>query len=530
MTDVLDYDVTIVGAGPAGLSAAIRLKQRNADIRVCVLEKGAAPGAHILSGCVFDPKALAELLPDYAEKNAPLGTPATSDHFAFFTKNHRLALPLTPAMRNEGCHVLSLSQLTRWLATQAEALGVDIFSGFAAVDVRMEKSRVTGVITGAQGVAKDGSHKPNHQPGVHIAATHTLVAEGCRGQLAERLMRLFDLRTGSDPQSYGLGIKEIWQIDPADHRPGKVEHHIGWPLNRNAYGGGFVYHMAGNRLAIGLITGLDYENPTLDPYAEFQRYKTHPTIRPLLERGKRIAYGARALNEGGWQALPQMAFPGGAIIGCAAGTLNAARIKGSHLAIASGMMAANAIIDQRLSAFSVDFRRSAWGQELKTARNLRPGFAKFGLYGGMLHAALDQIVFRGNAPWTLNQLQPDHARLKPASQCKTLTYPAPDGSVTFDRMSSVYLSNTHHEENQPCHLILRDSTIPERVNYPVYDGPEARYCPAGVYEYVEKNGSHQLHINAANCVHCKTCDIKDPTQTIRWIAPEGGGGPNYVEM
>lgn len=529
--EVMEYDVVVVGAGPAGLSAAIRLKQRIPGLRVCVLEKGAEVGAHILSGCAFDPRALTELLPDWQERGAPLTAPAGEDRFLLLTERKSIPLPVPPGMRNQGNYVISLGLLCRWLATQAEALGVEIFPGFPAAAAIIEEGQLCGVVTGDFGRAKDGSHKPEYQPGVEVRGRTTLLAEGCRGSLSEQLMVEFDLRLKATPQSYGIGVKEIWEIDPARHRKGDVLHTIGWPLSSRVYGGSFLYHMDRNQLAIGLIVGLDYENPYLSPFQEFQRLKLHPAIRPLLEGGRRVAYGARALNEGGLQSLPHLVFPGGALIGCSAGFLNVGRIKGSHLAMKSGTLAADALADGRLALYPERFRNSWAHRELHEARNIRPAFHKWGLWGGMAYSALDTFCLRGRAPWTLRNRMPDHASLKPARECEPIAYPPPDGKISFDLMSSVYLSNTNHDENQPCHLLLKDAAVPVSVNLAEYDGPEARYCPAGVYEYVpEADGARRLHINAPNCVHCKTCDIKDPTQNIVWTTPEGGGGPNYGEM
>ncbi len=526
----MEYDIAIIGAGPAGLAAAIRCKQLKPELRVCILEKGASIGAHVLSGSAFDPRALNHLFPDWKERGAPVRQPAMQDRFLWLTKRHAVSLPVPPSMDNKGCYVISLSELCRWLGAQAEALGVDVFPGFPAAEVIIESGQVCGVITGDLGRAKDGAEKPNFQPGVAIRATHTLFAEGCRGSLSEQIIRAFNLRAKADPQTYGIGIKEIWEVEAAKHRPGEVVHSVGWPLNAGTYGGAFVYHMENRQVAIGFITGLDYKNPYLDPYQEFQRFKTHPSIRPLLEGGKRLEYGARALNEGGLQSIPGLTFPGGALIGCSAGFLNVARIKGSHNALESGMLAAEAIAAGDLAQYPVRLRASPLYKELHAARNLRPAFHKWGLWGGLAYSALDQYVLRGRAPWTLRTRTADHASLKPAAKCRPIAYPAPDGVVTFDRMSSVFISNTHHEENQPCHLRLRHADIPIQQNLPLYAAPEQRYCPAGVYEIIQDTGGARLQINAANCVHCKTCDIKDPTQNIVWIPPEGGGGPNYRMM
>lgn len=526
----MEYDVVVVGAGPAGLAAAIRLKQLTPALRVCVLEKGSEVGAHILSGCAFDPVALDALLPDWRARGAPLHTPITEDRFLLLTRKHAVRLPTPPQLRNHGCYAISLANLCRWLALQAEQLGVEIFPGFAAVDVIVEDSTVCGVIIGDRGRGKDGRPGPGFQPGIAIRAAHTLVAEGTRGSLAEYLMRIFGMRRRSNPQTYGLGIKEIWELAPARARPGQVVHTIGWPLDRRTYGGSFMYHMEGGQLAVGLVVGLDYQNPHLDPFQEFQRFKTHPAIRPVFEGARRIAYGARALSEGGFQSVPDLIFPGGALLGDAAGFLNVPRIKGSHNAMLSGMRAAEAIAGGSLGGYPGRMRDSSVHAELYRARNIRPAFQRFGLLGGLAYAAVDTYLYRGRAPWTLPHLRADHTTLKPASACRAMAYPKPDGVLTFDRMSSVYLSSTHHGEDQPPHLVLADAGIPTRYNLPVYDAPEQRYCPAGVYEIIGQGEQARLHINAANCVHCKTCDIKDPMQNILWVPPEGGGGPNYGGM
>lgn len=528
--DVMEYDVAIVGAGPAGLSAAIRLKQLKPDMRVCVLEKGAEVGAHILSGAAFDPRALNALIPDWKERAAPVTNAVSEDRFLFLTANRFFKLPVPPAMKNEGNYVISLANLCRWLATQAEALGVEIFPGFAATEPIIEDDHLKGVITGDFGFGKDGAPKSTYQPGVEVRAATTMIAEGCRGSLAERLMKHFDLRRHSLPQTYGIGIKEIWEVEEGKHAPGSVLHTIGWPLDRHTYGGSFVYHMENRQVAIGLITGLDYKNPYLDPFREFQRFKHHPAIQPLLEGGRRIAYGSRALNEGGLQSLPALAFPGGQLLGCSAGFLNVARIKGSHLAMQSGMLAAEAVAAGKPQHYP-DLVEQSWVmEELRAARNIRPGFHLFGLYGGMLNAGLESFVLKGKGPWTLKNRRADHNSLTPARFAKPIFYPRLDGVISFDRMSSVYLSNTNHEEDQPCHLKLKDANVPISLNLTVYDAPEQRYCPAGVYEIIEDAGKKALRINAQNCVHCKTCDIKDPTQNIVWTVPEGGGGPNYGNM
>ncbi|MSO89823.1 MAG: electron transfer flavoprotein-ubiquinone oxidoreductase [Rhodospirillaceae bacterium] len=537
----MEYDVVVVGAGPAGLSAAIRLRQlalaSGRELRVAVLEKGSEVGAHILSGAVIEPRALAELIPDWRERGAPLTTPATDDRFVLLTQKLNLRLPTPPQMRNHGNYIVSLGNLCRWLAGQAEAIGVEIFPGFAAAEILYDNAgRVTGVATGDMGIGRDGKPTAHHQPGVELRASYTLLAEGCHGSLTKQLSRQFDLRSQSDPQTYGLGIKELWEIDPAKHRPGQVVHTIGWPLDSRTYGGSFLYHFDKNLVSIGFVVGLDYENPYLSPFEEFQRFKTHPSVRPLLEGGRRIAYGARALNEGGYQSIPRLTFPGGALIGCTAGFLNTPKIKGTHTAMKSGMLAAEAVAAAlaegktgELADYPRALERSWVGQELFQARNIRPGF-RWGLWVGLLNAAIDTYVFKGRAPWTLHH-HPDHRTLYPAAAARPISYPKPDGRLTFDRLSSVFLSNSNHEENQPPHLRLRDPQKAIAINLADFDAPEQRYCPAGVYEILrDGDGAPRLQINAANCVHCKTCDIKDPTQNIDWVVPEGGGGPNYTGM
>ncbi len=537
------FDVVVVGAGPAGLTAAIRLKQlaqaAGRDLSVCVLEKGAEVGAHILSGAVLEPRSLAELFPDWRERGAPLSTPVEEDRFLYLTAKRALRLPTPPQMRNHGNYIISLGRLCRWLAEQAEALGVEIFPGFPAAEVLFdEEGRVAGVVTGDFGRRKDGTPGPQFQPGMALQARFTLFAEGCRGHLTKRLIRRFGLDRGRQPQTYGLGIKELWRVAPERHRPGLVVHTIGWPLDHRTYGGSFIYHWGDGLVAYGFVVGLDYRNPYLSPFEEAQRFKLHPAIRPLFEGGKRIGYGARALVEGGLQSLPELIFPGGALIGDCAGFLNVPKIKGTHTAMKSAMVAAEALFEALgrgeerplLSAYPERLRQSWLWEELHRARNIRPAF-RFGLWPALAYAAFDTYVLRGRAPWTLRHHGPDHATLEPSSRARPIPYPKPDGVITFDRLSSVYLSNTAHEENQPCHLRLRDAELPVRVNLARYDGPEQRYCPAQVYEFVDDGqGGKRLQINFANCVHCKTCDIKDPEQNIEWVAPEGGGGPNYADM
>ena len=543
--EAMEYDVVIVGAGPAGLSAAIRLKQlaeqQGREISVCVLEKGSEPGAHILSGAVMDPRAITELFPDWKTAGAPLLTPVTEDRFLFLTEQSATAVPnwmLPGCFQNHGNYVISLGNVVRWLAQQAENLGVEIFPGFAAAEILYDDAcAVVGVATGNLGVDKEGKPTSEFQLGMELRAKYTLFAEGARGHLGKQLISGYQLDKGRDPQTYGIGIKELWEIDPAKHQPGLVIHTAGWPLDSSTYGGSFLYHMENNQVVVGYVVGLAYENPYLSPYEEFQRYKTHPAIRGFFEGGKRLSYGARAITAGGLQSLPKLTFPGGALIGCDAGFLNASRIKGSHGAMKSGMLAAEAAFDaitaeraqDELSAYTKAFEQSWLHEELHVARNFKPWMSK-GLYTGTLMVGIDQLIFRGKAPWTLHHTHADHECLKPAAQCQPIVYPKPDGKLTFDRLSSVFISNTNHNEHQPAHLTLKNADVPTQVNLTQYAGPEARYCPAGVYEYVGESGQQRLQINAQNCVHCKTCDIKDPTQNIVWVTPEGGGGPNYPNM
>ena len=540
--EAMEFDVVIVGAGPAGLSAAIKLRQlarqAGTELSVCVIEKGSEIGAHILSGAVFEPRALGELIPDWREKGAPLATPATEDRFLFLTKSKAYRLPTPPQMNNHGNYIISLGLLVRWLGKQAEELGVEVYPGFAAAEVLYDSNgRVAGVATGDMGIGKDGRPAANYQPGMELRAKWTVFAEGCRGSLTKGLFDRFGLRDGVDPQSFGIGIKELWEVDPARHHAGRVVHTIGWPVDRRTYGGSFLYHLENNQVSVGYVIGLDYENPHLSPFDEFQRFKTHPEIRPVFEGGRRVAYGARAINEGGFQSIPKLTFPGGLLVGCAAGFVNVPKIKGSHNAMKSGMCAAEAVFDAlakgengTVDAYPEKLKASWVWDELRRVRNIRPAFRR-GLWAGLLYSGLDTYLLRGRAPWTFRHHE-DHARLKPADACARIEYPKPDGIVSFDKLSSVFLSGTNHEENQPAHLTLKDSGVPIAVNLARYDAPEQRYCPAGVYEIVHdaEAKNPRLQINAQNCVHCKTCDIKDPTQNIHWVVPEGGGGPNYPNM
>jgi electron-transferring-flavoprotein dehydrogenase len=535
----MEYDVVIVGAGPAGLSAAIRLKQLAAaaesELSVCVIEKGSEVGAHILSGAVFEPRALNELFPDWRERGAPLNTPAIDDRFLFLTERHALRLPTPPQMHNRGNYIISLGNLCRWLATQAEELGVEIYPGFAAAEVLYDDDgRVCGVATGDMGIGKDGQPTAAYTPGVELRGRETLFAEGARGSLTKMLVERFDLRAHADPQSYAIGIKELWEVAPGRRHRGQVVHTVGWPLNNRTYGGSFLYHLEDGQVSVGFVIGLDYDNPYLSPFEEFQRFKTHPAIREVFEGGRRIAYGARALNEGGFQSIPRLDFPGGALVGCAAGFVNVPKIKGSHTAMKSGMVAAEAVFARlggdRGATVAAALEQSWVWDELYRVRNIRPSF-RLGTLAGIAYSALDTYVLRGKAPWTFHN-HADYSQLARADAMPPIAYPRPDGKISFDRLTSVSFSFTNHEEGQPAHLKLRDPEKAISINYRLYDSPEQRYCPAGVYEIVEDgaSGGKRLQINAQNCVHCKTCDIKDPEQNIDWVVPEGGGGPNYPNM
>ena len=540
--EAMEVDVAIVGAGPSGLSAAIRLAQLAAEagreLSVCVLEKGSEVGAHILSGAVLEPRALDELIPDWKERGAPLNTPASDDRFLLLTASRAFRLPTPPPMHNDGNYIISLGNLCRWLKEQAEALGVQIFEGFAGAEILYDADgRVLGVATGDMGVGRDGQPKDTFTPGYELRARYTLFAEGCHGSLTKGLFARHDLRAEADPQTYAIGIKELWEVAPDRHSQGRVVHTIGWPLDNRTYGGSFLYHLEDNQVAVGYVVALDYRNPYLNPFEEFQRFTTHPAIRPTFEGGRRVAYGARALNEGGFQSIPTLVCPGAAIIGCAAGFLNVPKIKGTHNAMKTGMLAAEAVAAALagtgapvLDAYPAALKKSWVWDELYRVRNIRPAF-RWGLWPGLAYSALDTFLLRGRAPWTFRH-HPDHESLRPAGMATPIAYPKPDGVISFDRLSSVFISNTNHEEDQPGHLRLKDPGVPIDVNLALYDAPEQRYCPAGVYEIVRDaaGDNPRLQINAQNCVHCKTCDIKDPRQNINWVVPEGGGGPNYPNM
>ena len=539
----MEFDVVIVGGGPSGLSAAIRLKQRaeeeGRDINVCLIEKGAEIGAHILSGAVLEPRALNELIPDWAEKGAPLDTPVKNDRFMYLTKTGAFRLPTPPQMNNHGNYIISLGNFCRWLGEQAEAMGVEIYPGFPAAEVLYDdEGRVRGIATGDMGRDKDGEPTDAFEAGMELLGKQTIFAEGCRGHLTKTLFDRYDLREGKDPQTYAIGIKELWDIDPAKSEPGKVWHSVGWPVSSDVYGGSFLYHLNGNQVAVGYVIGLDYKNPHLSPFEEFQRFKTHPKVRDVFEGGRRVSYGARALNEGGFQSIPKLTFPGGCLVGCTAGFLNVPKIKGTHTSMKSGMLAADAVFDAiaddaagiEPASYGEKIKESWLWKELHRVRNIRPGFNR-GLWLGMAYAGLDTYILRGRAPWTFKN-HSDHDQLKPAAEMPKIEYPKPDGVVSFDRNSSVYLSGTNHADGQPVHLQLKDASVPVEHNLALYDAPEQRYCPAGVYEIVRDDDGNnpRLQINAQNCVHCKTCDIKDPTQNITWVTPEGGGGPAYPNM
>ncbi|WP_338665810.1 electron transfer flavoprotein-ubiquinone oxidoreductase [Pararoseomonas sp. SCSIO 73927] len=555
----MEFDVLVVGGGPAGLATAIRLKQASPDANVCLVEKGSEIGAHTLSGAVLEPRALDELFPDWRDDPPALATPAGDDRFMYLTEKRAFKLPTPPSMNNHGNYVVSLGNVCRWLGAKAEALGIEIYPGFAASDLVIEEGVVKGVVAGVMGITREGEEGPDFQPGMELRATYTVFAEGCRGSLTKRLFEKYDLRKDCQPQTFGLGIKELWEIPKEKHTPGLVWHSTGWPMKSDTYGGSWLYMLGENLVSIGFVVGLDYPNPWLSPFDEFQRFKTHPEVRKFLEGGKRISYGARALNEGGLQSVPRLVFPGGMLVGDTAGFLNVPKIKGTHTAMKSGMVAADAIAEalkgetrpEVLESYPEAIRKSWVWEELHSVRNIRPGFSKYGFFGGMAAAALDTYVFRGKAPWTWVH-HADNETLKPASKAERIVYPKPDGVLTFDRLSSVFLSNTNHEENQPAHLVLKEPERWKGVNWDQFRSPESRYCPAAVYEAVGPEAERELRgtpdaeatgegaaveagdasvklvINAQNCVHCKTCDIKDPSQNIDWRTPEGGGGPNYI--
>ena len=537
--EIMEYDVVIVGAGPSGLSAAIKLKQlskeADKDLSVCVVEKGSEVGAHILSGAVIETKALDELIPDWKTRNCPLKTKANEDKFLYLTKTKSYQLPTPPQMHNEGNYIISLSDFTKWLAEQAELLEVEIYPGFSASEVLFnDKNKVIGIATCDMGRLKDGSEGPNFEQGIELHSKQTIFSEGCRGHLGKTLIQKFNLDAESSPQTYGIGIKELWEILPEKSNPGNILHTTGWPLKSDTYGGSFLYHLDKNKISIGFVIGLDYKNPYLSPYMEFQRFKHHPDIKKILEGGRRINYGARALNEGGVQSLPKLTFPGGMLVGCEAGFLNVPKIKGTHLAMKSGMIAASSIfenidINEEISNYEDEIKKSWIWSELYEVRNIRPSF-KWGFWKAIVYSAIDTYIFRGKAPWTLDHHGTDHESLENKNKHQKINYPKPDNVISFDRLTNVSFSGTNHEENQPCHLTLKNEEVPIKTNLELYDNPETLYCPAGVYEIVMNDNKPKLQINAQNCVHCKTCDIKDPTQNINWITPQGGGGPNYQGM
>ncbi len=541
----MEYDLVIVGAGPAGLSAAINFKQickkNNKDFSVCIVEKGSEVGAHILSGAILEPTALNELIEDWQkDESCPVKTQVKKEEISFLTESKSFKLPkifIPPVMHNDGNFIISLGSMCRWLSTKAEALGVEIYPGFAAADTIISDNKLSGIVTSDLGLSKDGSQGANFQPGIEIHAKFTLFAEGCRGHLGKKLMKEFNLTQDSEHQTYGIGLKELWEVKPEKSNVGNVMHTIGWPLDNQTYGGSFLYHLSDNLVSVGFVIGLDYKNPYLSPYEEFQRFKTHPSVKNIFEDGRRISYGARALNEGGWQSLPKLSFPGGLLIGCDAGTLNTPKIKGTHTAMKSGMIASSEVFlellkgnqNTKIENIQKVFVNSWAGKELRKARNVRPSF-KYGFKLGMILSGIDQIFLRGNAPWTLKHDEPDHLSLGKKDDYKPIEYPKPDGKITFDRLTNVSFTSTYHEEDQPCHLKLTDVDIPISNNLKFFDSPEQRYCPAGVYEILTENNIPRLQINAQNCIHCKTCDIKDPLQNINWVSPEGGGGPNYTNM